>query len=311
MSVIELSQVDPRTLNGTGRVGLLDSTGTYDVDRYAWAYEFWKRQQQTHWMGEEVPLGADLKDWASDRVTANERNLLTQIFRFFTQSDIEVGDNYLKRYIPIDVSERVVRDAAEQLVEDYDGLKVHGVVGDFERHIGRLPEGRHRLVAFLGSSIGNLVGEERARFLAELREYVQPGEALLLGTDLVKDPARLDEAYNDSHGVTAEFNRNVLAVVNRELHANFDLQRFTHVARYNPEAEWVELFLRSDIDQTVTIGDLGLAVPFATGEEMLTEISDKFRREGVVAELQAAGFELRRWWTDPHEDFALSLALAV
>src|SRR5499433_2154248 len=101
MSVIDLARVDPRTLIGKGRVGLLDSTGTYDVDRYAWAYEFWKRQQQTHWMGEEVPLGADLKDWASDRVTANERHLLTQIFRFFTQSDIEVGDNYLKRYIPI------------------------------------------------------------------------------------------------------------------------------------------------------------------------------------------------------------------
>jgi ribonucleoside-diphosphate reductase beta chain len=101
MSMIDLSRTDPKSLIGTGRVGLLDSTGTYDVDRYSWAYEFWKRQQQTHWMGEEVPLGADLKDWASDRVTANERNLLTQIFRFFTQSDIEVGDNYLKRYIPI------------------------------------------------------------------------------------------------------------------------------------------------------------------------------------------------------------------
>ena len=102
MSVISsLADMDPRSLIGKGRVGLLDSTGTYDVDRYAWAYEFWKRQQQTHWMGEEVPLGADLKDWASDRVTPNERALLTQIFRFFTQSDIEVGDNYLKRYIPI------------------------------------------------------------------------------------------------------------------------------------------------------------------------------------------------------------------
>src|SRR6476620_2937048 len=101
MSVIDLARVDPRTLIGTGRIGLLDSTGTYDVDRYSWAYEFWKRQQQTHWMGEEVPLGADLKDWASERVTINERALLTQIFRFFTQSDVEVGDNYLKRYIPI------------------------------------------------------------------------------------------------------------------------------------------------------------------------------------------------------------------
>ncbi|MBV8688283.1 MAG: ribonucleotide-diphosphate reductase subunit beta [Alphaproteobacteria bacterium] len=101
MSVVDLSKIDPRTLIGKGRVGLLDSTGTYDVDRYAWAYEFWKRQQQTHWMGEEVPLGADIKDWASDRITDAERALLTQIFRFFTQSDVEVGDNYMKRYIPI------------------------------------------------------------------------------------------------------------------------------------------------------------------------------------------------------------------
>jgi ribonucleoside-diphosphate reductase beta chain len=101
LSQTDLLRLDPRTLIGTGRVGLLEPTGSYDVDRYGWAYEFWKRQQQTHWMGEEVPLGADIKDWASDRVTDTERNLLTQIFRFFTQSDIEVGDNYLKRYIPI------------------------------------------------------------------------------------------------------------------------------------------------------------------------------------------------------------------
>jgi ribonucleoside-diphosphate reductase beta chain len=98
---VHLGALDPASLIGTGRVGLLQSSGTYDVERYPWAYEFWKRQQQTHWMGEEVPLGADIKDWASDRVTPAERNLLTQIFRFFTQSDVEVGDNYLKRYIPI------------------------------------------------------------------------------------------------------------------------------------------------------------------------------------------------------------------
>jgi len=101
MSVSSLVSLDPRTLIGTGKVGLLTATGTYDVNRYPWAYEFWKRQQQTHWMGEEVPLGSDIRDWTSDRVTDAERNLLTQIFRFFTQSDVEVGDNYLKRYIPL------------------------------------------------------------------------------------------------------------------------------------------------------------------------------------------------------------------
>ncbi len=101
MSIMELTHIDPRTLIGTGKIGLLTATGTYDVERYPWAYEFWKRQQQTHWMGEEVPLGADIKDWASDRISDAERSLLTQIFRFFTQSDVEVGDNYLKRYIPI------------------------------------------------------------------------------------------------------------------------------------------------------------------------------------------------------------------
>ena len=225
--------------------------------------------------------------------------------------DAMVAAGHLRRFVPFDVSEPALRESAGRIADEYRGIEVHGVVGDFERHIGRLPEGRHRLVAFLGFSIGNLVGEDRARFLAELREYVSPGEALLLGTDLVKDRPRLEAAYNDSRGVTAEFNRNVLAVVNRELHANFDLQRFTHVARYNPEQEWVELFLRSEVDQTVTVDDLGLSVQFAAGEEMLTEISDKFRPEGVVAELRAAGFELRRWWTDPHEDFALSLAFAV
>ncbi len=101
MSVTGLGGLDPRTLIGTGRVGLLTSSGSYDVERYPWAYELWKRQQQTHWMGEEVPLGNDIKDWSSDRVTDSERALLTQIFRFFTQSDVEVGDNYLKRYIPL------------------------------------------------------------------------------------------------------------------------------------------------------------------------------------------------------------------
>lgn len=225
--------------------------------------------------------------------------------------DAMVQAGHLRRFVPFDVSEPALRESAARIADEYRGVEVHAVVGDFERHIGHLPEGHRRLVAFLGSSVGNLVGPHRARFLAELREYLDPGEALLLGTDLVKDPQRLEAAYNDSRGVTAEFNRNVLAVVNRELHANFDLQRFEHVARYNPEREWVEILLRSTDDQIVTVADLGLQVRFETGELMQTEISDKFRREGVAAEVSAAGFELRRWWTDSDGDFALSLCFAA
>ena len=225
--------------------------------------------------------------------------------------DAMVAAGHLRRFVPFDVSEPALRESAARIADEYRDIEVHAVVGDFERHLGLLPEGHRRLVAFLGSSVGNLVDEERARFLAELRAYLEPGEALLLGTDLVKDRARLEAAYDDARGVTAEFNRNVLAVVNRELHANFDLQRFEHVARWNPEREWMELLLRSTAAQTVTVGDLGLQASFAEGEEMQTEISDKFRREGVAAEVAAAGFELRRWWTDPDGDFALSLSYAA
>ena len=225
--------------------------------------------------------------------------------------DAMVAAGHLKRFIPFDVSEPALRDSAARIADEYRGLEIHAVVGDFERHIGRLPEGQRRLVAFLGSSVGNLVAEHRARFLAELREYLNPVEALLLGTDLVKDPARLEAAYNDSGGVTAEFNRNVLAVINRELRANFDLARFEHVARWDDEREWMDIGLRSTVDQRVGIEDLGLTVEFGAGEEMRTEISDKFRRDGVEAELAAAGLELRDWWTDPARDFALSLSFAV
>jgi L-histidine Nalpha-methyltransferase len=224
--------------------------------------------------------------------------------------DAMLQAGHLRRFVPFDVSEPALRESAARVADEYRDLEVHAVVGDFLHHIGRLPEGRRRLVAFLGSSIGNLVGEERAGFLAELHEYLNPGEALLLGTDLVKDPARLEAAYDDSRGVTAEFNRNVLAVINRELHADFDLRRFEHVARWNPDREWIEIFLRSTTAQTVNVRDLGLEVRFTAGEELRTEISDKFRLEGVVSELAAAGFELGHWWTDRAGDFALSLSFA-
>jgi L-histidine Nalpha-methyltransferase len=214
----------------------------------------------------------------------------------------------LDRFIPFDVSEQTLRDAAAAVAQEYDGVHVHAVVGDFEHHLADLPDGGTRVVAFLGSTIGNLAPEPRAQFLADLAGTLAPGDALLLGTDLVKDVDRLVTAYDDAAGVTAEFNRNVLHVVNRELTADFHPDAFSHVARFDPSAEWIEMRLRADTAQTVHVRDLDLTVQFADGEEMRTEISAKFRRAGVERELAAAGLEVAEWWTDPADDFALSLS---
>jgi L-histidine N-alpha-methyltransferase len=215
----------------------------------------------------------------------------------------------LERFVPFDVSEPTLRTAATAIETEFPGVEVHAVVGDFERHLSLLPDGGRRVVAFLGGTIGNLEPDTRAAFLAEVAAGLAPGDAFLLGTDLVKDPARLEAAYDDAAGVTAAFNRNVLAVINRELGADFVPERFEHVARWLPEPEWIEMRLRSPEAQTARLADLDLDVAFAPGEEVRTEISAKFRREGVEAELAAAGLGLAHWWTDPPGDFALSLAV--
>jgi L-histidine N-alpha-methyltransferase len=214
----------------------------------------------------------------------------------------------LRRFVPFDVSEATLRASAEQVAHEYPGVLVHAVAGDFERHLDALPRGGRRVIAFLGSTIGNLDPEGRRSFLAELAAGLAPGDSLLLGTDLVKDPARLVAAYDDAAGVTAEFNRNVLCVLNRELEADFAPDEFTHVARYDTEAEWIEMRLRACGEQHARIGRLGLDVSFADGEEVRTEISAKFRPVGVERELAAAGLDLTAWWTDPADDFALSLS---
>jgi len=190
------------------------------------------------------------------------------------------------------------------------------VVSDFEERLGFPADGpahggapAPRLVAFLGSTIGNLEPGQRAGFLARVRGQMRPGDFFLLGTDLVKDPATLVAAYDDESGVTAEFNKNVLAVLNAELGADFDLDAFEHVAVWNADAEWIEMRLRSAMAQTVRLPGIGLTVEFADGEEMRTEVSAKFRREGVTAELAAAGFAMRAWWTDSAGQFGLSLSV--
>jgi L-histidine N-alpha-methyltransferase len=213
----------------------------------------------------------------------------------------------LARFVPFDVSEQTLRDAAGAIAVEY-GISVHAVVGDFERHLSTLPGDGRRLVAFLGGTIGNLAPPTRALFLAELAQGLGPDDALLLGTDLVKDVGRLEAAYDDAAGVTAEFNRNVLHVVNRELDGDFDPEAFEHVARFDSEEEWIEMRLRAARPMTARLAALDLEVAFAEGEEMRTEISAKFRRERVAAELDGAGMTLVEWWTDPPGDFALTLA---
>ena len=216
----------------------------------------------------------------------------------------------LERYVPFDVSEQVVRDAAQQLVEEYDGLRVHGVVGDFERHLDRIPPtaGDARIVALLGGTIGNFPPGTRRRMLRKIGALLGPDDRLLLGTDLVKDPEVIEAAYDDSQGVTAEFNRNVLHVINRELGADFVPEAFEHIAFFDRQREWVEMRLRAQRPCSVMIDAIGLRVEFAAGEELRTEISSKFTRARVKADFRAAGLELEGWYTDPDQLFALSLA---
>jgi L-histidine N-alpha-methyltransferase len=220
------------------------------------------------------------------------------------------GAGRLRRYLPVDVSETVIERCAEELVETYPGLQVHGLVGDFEQHLRHVPGGRRRLVAFLGGTIGNLHPGARARFLAQLRRLLRPDDRFLLGVDLVKDVALLEAAYNDSEGVTAEFNRNVLRVINKELGADFDLGAFEHVAFFDPQASWIEMRLRARGEQRVAIEGAGIEVSFADGEEVRTEISAKFTRAGLERELAAAGMSLTAFYTDPGGLFGLALARA-
>jgi L-histidine Nalpha-methyltransferase len=218
---------------------------------------------------------------------------------------VEAGT--LRRFVPFDVSEATLRAAAEAVRDEY-GIAVHAVVGDFERHLATLPDGGIRLVAFLGSTIGNLAPEPRAVFLADVASRLRPGDTLLLGTDLVKAVDRLEAAYDDAAGVTADFNRNVLRVINRALNGDFVPEQFDHVARWDPAASWIEMRLRARGAQRVRVADLDLSVRFADGEELRTEISAKFTPEQVERELAAAGFALQRFWTDTAGDFGVSLA---
>ena len=217
----------------------------------------------------------------------------------------------LETYVPVDISEEITRRVAAELVSEYDGLRVHGIVCDYETHLERVPREEGALIAFLGGTIGNFRPGPRRSFLARIATLMYPGDRFLLGTDLVKGRAVLEAAYNDSAGITAEFNKNVLHVLNRELDADFDVDGFEHVAFWDADNEWMDIRLRSVREQFIDLRALDMRSHFARNEEMRTEISTKFTRERLEASYADAGLELVEWWTDPDHLFALSLAKPV
>jgi L-histidine Nalpha-methyltransferase len=214
----------------------------------------------------------------------------------------------LERFVPLDVSEQVLRASAEAIAARYPSIGVHGIVGDFERHLSAIPAGECRLIAFLGSTVGNLYPARRAGLFRAVASALAPGDAFLLGVDLVKDPALIEAAYNDSEGVTERFVRNGLTVVNRILRGDFEQSRFAFESRWDADREWMDIGFRSRDVQTVRIEELETELEFAAGEQLRFEVSTKFRREGVEAELVAAGLSPSGWWTDHAGGFALSLA---
>jgi L-histidine N-alpha-methyltransferase len=311
-----LGQDDGRTLADDARYGLTatlkqlppkhlyDSRGAVLFDRICELPEYYPTRTER----------AILERVAGELVAATGASELVELgsgsatkTRLLLDAMADAGT--LERFVAVDVTENVVREGAAELTREYPGLHVHGLIGDFERHLDRLPPASGpRLVAFLGGTIGNFDPAARGSFLASVAALLGEDDHLLLGTDLVKDRATLEAAYDDADGVTAEFNRNVLHVLNRELGANFDPSAFHHVAAFDAENEWIEMRLRAREPQEVQLPAIGLTVRFEAGEELRTEISAKFTRERVASELAAAGLRLAAWHTDENNWFAVSLA---
>ncbi len=218
------------------------------------------------------------------------------------------GAGTLTRYVPFDVSDEFLRSAANSLAHEFTALDIHLVIGDFHHHLAEIPADGRRMVAFLGGTIGNLDPAQRARFLFDLNCTMSSDDSLLLGTDLVKDRNRLVAAYDDAAGVTADFNRNVLHVLNEKLGGDFDPDLFRHVARWNEEEQWIEMRLRAESATEVSLAAADLTVRFDEGEELLTEISAKFTPERVEHELSVAGFVVDGMWGAEEGEFLLTLA---
>ena len=256
---------------------------------------------------------AILRDHAADIVAACDATTFVELGsgtsdKTRTLLDAFTRTGRLRRFVPVDVSDATLRQAAVELSERYPSITVEALVGDFTLHLGHLPRGDRRLVAFLGGTIGNFYVEERAAFLGALADSLEPGDWFLLGTALVKSSDRLIAAYDDSRGVTAAFVTNCLHVLNRELGADFDVAAFSYVPFWDPRMERMDLRLRADMPQRVRVPGADLEFDLAHGEEIRVEISTKFRPERIRDELGAAGFTVERTWTDEDGDFALTLA---
>ncbi|HXW38314.1 MAG TPA: L-histidine N(alpha)-methyltransferase [Acidimicrobiales bacterium] len=250
---------------------------------------------------------------AKDIVTSTDTDVLVELGAGTCEKsrvllDAMLSHGSLHRFVPLDVSDSTLWEAANAVARDYPGLVVRAVVGDFHRHLDRLPDGGRRLIAFLGGTIGNLDPEQRHAFYRKLVSVMSPDDRLLLGTDLVKDRRRLVLAYDDDDGVTREFNRNLLHVLNRELGADFEAEQFEHVARWNESDSRIEMWLRSSLEQRVRIADLDLELSYGAGEEMLTEISTKFSVAGLEAELGEGGFSVESTWVSSGDEFLLTAA---
>jgi L-histidine Nalpha-methyltransferase len=256
---------------------------------------------------------AILRDHADDIVAACDATTVVELGsgtsdKTRTLLDAFTATGRLRRFVPVDVSDATLRQAAAELSARYPSITVEALVGDFTLHLGHLPRGDRRLVAFLGGTIGNFYLEERAAFLGALADSLEPGDWFLLGTDLVKSSDRLIAAYDDSRGVTAAFVTNCLHVLNRELDADFDVEAFSYVPFWDPRMERMDLRLRADMPQRVRVPGAGIEFDLAHGEEIRVEISTKFRPERIRDELAAAGFSVERTWTDEGGDFAVTLA---
>lgn len=219
-----------------------------------------------------------------------------------------VGEGTLERFVPLDVSEEMLVSSAHAIAAAYPVLEVHAVVGDFERHLSAVPRCGRRLFAFLGSTIGGFEPDARARFLRTVSESLDEDDGLLLGLDLVKDPARLESAYSDEAGASERFQRNGLAHLDRELGSDFARRSFDYRPRWDPEHEWMDIGFDSMGTQVVPVPKLDLELAFTDGERLRTSVSSKFRQERFEAELADAGLRLSHWWTDAASDFALMLA---
>ncbi|MBY4128010.1 L-histidine N(alpha)-methyltransferase [Rhodococcus fascians] len=254
-----------------------------------------------------------IEEHALDIAEATESSMLIELgsgssekTKILLAAGVEHGS--LKTYVPQDVSSTALEGAVEQLSQEFPALELHGIVSDFTDTLHNLPSGTGRTIAFLGGTLGNLIPQEREEFLAAVADALDPGEFLLLGVGLVIDPDVLVPAYDDAAGVTAKFNRNVLSVLNSRLGADFDPDAFEHVALWNAEDEWIEMRLRATTAQDVYLKDLDLHVHFEAGEDLRTEISAKFRPDGITAELKVAGFDVQHLWSDEQSRFALILA---